>query len=165
MSDLFSHADPVPSSERQQPVRRQAEVVVPVDALRAFDGFTDGIHLWWPVAEYNILGDDSHIGFEDGDLVEESAEGEQALLGAVELWNAGAELVLVGSEVGGSSSSTGVLRVLFLPAGPEETVVRLANDVPTHADVPFLALVQDWQAVLNRYARFMGSGPTEFPVD
>jgi uncharacterized protein YndB with AHSA1/START domain len=165
MSNLFSHAVPEPSPEKTPTGTREATVIVPVDPERAFDGFTDSMHLWWPIGDFNVLDEQSHIGFEDGDLVEESPDGEQALLAAVELWNPGAELVLSATKAPAGPTGGAVLRVAFGFLGPKKTEVRLVFEGAGRADASALARIGDWQGVLDRYARFMGGSLPLSPFD
>lgn len=165
MSNLFSHAVPEPLPEKTPTAIRGAMVTVPVDPAQAFDGFTDSMHLWWPITDFNVLGDQSHIGFEDGDLVEESPEGKQAFLAAVELWKPGAELVLSATEALAGQTGGPALRIAFRSLGPNRTEVRLIVEGAGRADASLLAQVGDWQVVLDRYARFMGGSLDLSPFD
>jgi uncharacterized protein YndB with AHSA1/START domain/uncharacterized protein YciI len=72
------------------PIRR--EVVVDADQVTAFDVFTAGIGRWWPVAEFSVHGAEGTVAFVDGQIVERSAEGTDAVWGTVTRWEPPAAL-------------------------------------------------------------------------
>ncbi len=74
------------------PIRR--EVIVAADPDRAFAGFTDEMSAWWPLARLSVLGPASLVGFEDGRLVESTADGREAVWGEVLEWEPGRRLRL-----------------------------------------------------------------------
>ena len=54
------------------PIRR--EVLVDADPAVAFEVFTAGIGRWWPMEEHSVHGKGGAVAFEDGRLLERSAE-------------------------------------------------------------------------------------------
>ncbi len=85
MDGLFSHAaSSGDDSEVSAPLPELIHSVsVPVPVDQAFEGFTDYIHLWWPLNVYSHYGPGSHVSFSQGQLLEESEEGQQHLWGSV----------------------------------------------------------------------------------
>ncbi len=72
------------------PIRR--EVIVAADPERAFAVFTDEISGWWPLATHSVFGAGSLVGFQDGKLVEGTADGREAVWGEVHEWEPGRRL-------------------------------------------------------------------------
>ena len=66
------------------PIRR--EILVDADPAVAFEVFTAGIGQWWPVEEHSVHGKGGAVAFENGRLVERSADGEAAVWGTVTRW-------------------------------------------------------------------------------
>src|SRR5579862_6109048 len=75
----------VPPLSTIPPIRRQ--VMVDADPPRAFEVFTARIGRWWPVADLSVYGAGATVAFEDGRLVERSADGSVALWGTVTRWD------------------------------------------------------------------------------
>ena len=85
---LFSHAAEEPQpSKVLEPIT--FEVTVPHPPEQAFEGFTDLIHLWWPVDTHSILGDGSHVEFEETVLTETSDRDEVRNWGDILEWEPG----------------------------------------------------------------------------
>lgn len=156
MDNLFSHRanEPLPT-EPLPPVA--CSVTVPVPPEQAFDGFTDAIHLWWPLAEDSLFGAGSYVGFEEGNLVETAEDGRTSVWAEVDGWEPPRDLRLAWHR------GTGPL------AAQELEVVFLALDGATHVEVVHggWELVPDgrslrahferaWPQILARYQRFMG---------
>lgn len=161
MSELFSHAAPSPEPGAASLESRVTEVTVPVGQREAFDGFTDGIHLWWPLAGYSHFGADSHVGFEDGALLEESSQGEQYLWGQLRNWEPPSSLEL-SWQLGGNPLTPTRVTVEFETRGGRSTLVRLVQDRwPDGAEgVSMREKFGDWPAILARFVRFMGGQPS-----
>ncbi|HEY4615506.1 MAG TPA: hypothetical protein VIG75_08605 [Citricoccus sp.] len=143
-------------------------VAVPLDAERLADAFLDHVHLWWPAA-MRACGPDSHLGFEEGALLEEGVDGERHRWAEV-VGAEGASLTLRWS--GGSTGETGSgapwvdqpeVSLAFGPAGeaqvpgdrtvdgPEE---QLASLTVRGSGAP--GVREDWSSVLAGFARFTG---------
>ncbi|MCZ2403522.1 hypothetical protein IV498_10095 [Paenarthrobacter sp. Z7-10] len=131
-------------------------MTVSADQRAAFDGFTDNIHLWWPLADHSSLGPDAYIGFEDGLLIEESYSGDKDLWATVRHWSPPSSLEL--SWHGGNPLSPTRVRVSFNAVTKAATEVRLTQDRRPSANedgkVPENCV--PWDSILARYARFMG---------
>lgn len=171
MDNIFSHAQPTPGedpdSEGEVPPAIEAQVTVPTEAEQAYEGFTDYIHLWWPVKVFSAFGSGSHVGFESGTLIEESEGGRRqqwatvsrtqfpstdhpgrGVNGILELeFSLGEELV----------PPSRVL-VEFAEAGTGTTTVSLRHDGwaagPTGREQ--YAKYSQWPEILGYYHRFMG---------
>lgn len=157
MSSLFSHApEPVPEND-SVPAARSAVAVVPLPIAEAFDGFTDGIHLWWPMNTHSGFGGESHVGFEDGFLVEDSFTGTQCMWGEVQLWEEPASLVLKW-QLGDNPLTPTIVGIDFTAVGESSTTVTLKHDGWTPGEVGHEQYEKycDWPLILSRYARFMG---------
>lgn len=78
MQGLFSHAA-APEPDRDsagdaEPLHFTVRVPVGVD--EAFEGFTEYIHLWWPVSEHSRFGESAHMSLDVDGLSEESPTGQ-----------------------------------------------------------------------------------------
>lgn len=73
------------------PIHRSTFVPVPPE--RAFAAFTDEITTWWPLESHTVFADEaSSVAFEDGQLVEHTPDGRQAVWGTVTTWEPPSEL-------------------------------------------------------------------------
>lgn len=160
MDGLFSHAasanEPGSQDDYRLPERRHT-VNVPVSADQAFEGFSEYIHLWWPVNKFSHFGPGSHVTFDQGSLLEESEDGELHLWGKVVHLDAPHTIVL-------------------------DFTLGMETAPPTHVSLDFrergtgadLVLIHDgwsagyvgqeqyehytqWPEILDYYARFMGA--------
>ncbi|MBV1778800.1 SRPBCC domain-containing protein [Paeniglutamicibacter sp. ABSL32-1] len=160
MDGLFSHAasanEPGSQDDYRLPERRHT-VDVPVSADQAFEGFSEYIHLWWPVNKFSHFGPGSHVTFDQGSLLEESEDGELHLWGKVVHLDAPHTIVL-------------------------DFTLGMETAPPTHVSLDFrergtgadLVLIHDgwsagyvgqeqyehytqWPEILDYYARFMGA--------
>ncbi|HEY4616520.1 MAG TPA: hypothetical protein VIG75_13760 [Citricoccus sp.] len=146
-------------------------VAVPLDAERLADAFLDHLHLWWPAA-MRACGPDSHLGFEEGALLEEGADGDchrwAEVVGAE-----GASLTLRWSggpggspgATGGGAPVTGRAEVsLAFAAGDDAGAPgeRTADGAEAqHASLTVRGsgapgVREDWSRVLAGFARFTG---------
>lgn len=157
MSNLFSHAHEPDYVSIHEHEDFDESVVLDVPVDQAFDGFTDGVHLWWPVAEQSISGEGSHVAFLRDHVVEETEDGEEILWADVMEWESGEFIQLhwiLGQEQYGSAD----VEIHFEAAGAGQTQVRVVTEkMPQHHvqgdDDVFIC---DWSLILSRYARFMG---------
>jgi hypothetical protein len=68
------------------PLTRTTFVACPPE--RAFAAFTGAIGQWWPLESHSVYGGNARsVAFEDGFLVERSAEGRSCTWGQVLTWN------------------------------------------------------------------------------
>ncbi|WP_125616757.1 SRPBCC domain-containing protein [Specibacter cremeus] len=156
MSDIFSHAPTRIPAGDAAPAARVTKVLVPVGPEYAFDGFTDGIHLWWPMTTSGAFGDGSHAGFDDRQLVEEAPDGRAQLWAEVRSWTPPSSLVL-DWQLGDSPLTPTTVAVTFDPI-EGGTLVTLIHDgwAPGDLGREQYAKHCDWPLILAGYARFMG---------
>ncbi|GAA4659392.1 hypothetical protein [Arthrobacter cryoconiti] len=156
MSNIFSHAPdpdyvPVEASSRGKVI-----VVLGVSAEHAFDGFTDGVHLWWPVETMSVFGIGAHIAFLEDHLVEESDDGEESVLANVVDWDASSALGLEWT-VGSHAFAPLNVEITFEAVESNSCRVSVEFDrVSTDEEQISREFVCDWSLILASYTRFMG---------
>lgn len=157
MSELFSHATPTSATESGPLEPLSVDVTVGVGQREAFDGFTDNMHLWWPLSEFSTFGLKSHVGFEDGVLLEESPDGEQGLWATVQRWFPPSSLELSWHQGGNPLHPTRV-RVGFDALTDSATAIHLTQDNwPSGVEGrKARERYRDWAGILGGYVRFMG---------
>ncbi len=159
MNNLFSHAPsdtPEPDGGAGlEPV--VVAVVVPGAVARAFIGFTEHAHLWWPMEERSVFGAGSYVEFEDLLILETADDGRTAVWGSIDDWQP--PLSFHASWHPGTTALWSTeLRVAFraVEAGTEVRLVQTgwegAED-PARARADYSA---GWPTVLERFVRFMG---------
>ena len=156
MQNLFSHAhepDYVVSNKTEQ-----LEVMIIIDAPldQAFDGFTDAVHLWWPVSEQSVFGEGSHVALLRDHLVEESTEGEEIVWADITEWESPGHLSLQW-VLGSDPENPPEVDISFELADGGMTKVSVTYDhVPGAEAAEDGTFACDWSLILSRYARFMG---------
>lgn len=160
MTSLFSHAPVSAPDDLQVPAARSAVVNVPVPVVEAFDGFTDGIHLWWPMDSHSTYGEEAHVGFEEGVLLEDAFAGASSIWGEVRSWEESSSLVM-SWQLGGQPLTPTTVHVDFKANGESSTTVTVFHDgwVPGRAGWQQYETYCDWPLILARFARFMGGAP------
>lgn len=158
-TSLFSHAPQEPEQpKRVEPVHCQ--VTVPQASREAFDGFTDLIHLWWPVDSHSVSGDGSHVQFEDDVLTETTLDDEVHVWGEILEWEPDSRLRCTWHP-GSNAGAAGELTVEFAESHPGRTEVRLSHsgweNMPD-SQQGRAEYAEGWPQILGRYVRFMG-GP------
>ncbi|MDQ0092140.1 SRPBCC domain-containing protein [Paeniglutamicibacter psychrophenolicus] len=161
MDGLFSHAASAnePSSQDGYHLPEHRHTVnVPVSADQAFEGFSEYIHLWWPVGKFSQFGPGSHVTFERGSLLEESEDGDQHLWGKVVHLEAPDSIVL-DFTLGMETAPPTHVSLEFHEQGSGTEVV-LTHDGWASGEIGQQQYDQytDWPEVLEYYARFMGAG-------
>ncbi|WP_425864178.1 hypothetical protein [Arthrobacter sp. TWP1-1] len=156
MQNLFSHAhepDYVSPSEAK-PYEGSVVIEVPLDP--AFDGFTDAVHLWWPVAELSVFGEGSHIAILRDHLVEESEDGEEIVWADIQEWDS-PEFIKFRWTLGQEEFGTSEVDIRFEPseAGMTRMTISCEQITGSESDSDNV-FVCDWSLILSRYARFMG---------
>lgn len=156
MDSIFSHLpeeEPAPSG-LPVPPRLTAAAEVPRGLEEAFNGFTDGIHLWWP-DEQTQFGAGTHPEFTDGQLFEEGENGEVALWATIE--SAATNQLTLQWSRGGAIQAPSRVHISFL-AVSEGTRVELSHDGWARGNdgVSQFEAAPDWAGILGRYRRFMG---------
>jgi hypothetical protein len=122
---------------------------IPLDAERAVEAFLEYVHLWWPEA-LRSCGEDSHVGFGDGVLLEEGLEGgRHRWADVVGIEGAALDLRWFGAARDEADAAGLDVTVEFSPESTTQTRVTVRGSGPT-------SFLQDWQSVLDGYARFTG---------
>ena len=162
-SSLFSHAENPESGSAGDAGRTAiAEVVtarkVPRDPHEAFNGFTDYLHLWWP-EDLTEFGEGTHPEFEGGVLTETGPEGDTAVWATVRAKEPDVRLEL--DWVAGHSPRIPTdVSVAFVPEEDGSTLVTVRHggleQLPEPAE-EYERVSEEWELVLDRYARFMGA--------
>lgn len=160
MSSLFSHAadhNPEPTSVDELDAL-VAAVTVPGPVSRAFEGFTDHTHLWWPLAAHSVYGEHSYVEFEEQLILETADDGRASIWGTIGDWQP--PFTFQASWHPGTTALWSTeLRVVFSRDG-ESTAVEVRHDGWEGAENP-AAVRQDWERawpeILAHFARFMGA--------
>lgn len=156
MQNLFSHAhepDYVASSETEH---LEDVVIIDVPMDQAFDGFTDAVHLWWPVSEQSVFGEGSHVALLRDHLVEESIDGEEIVWADITEWDSPSHLGLQW-VLGTDSENRLEADISFELADGGMTKVSVTYDhAPGGQAAEDGTFACDWALILTRYARFMG---------
>ncbi|MHA7175996.1 SRPBCC domain-containing protein [Arthrobacter sp. Sr24] len=156
MHNLFSHVHEPDYVAPQATQQLEDGVLIDVPVDQAFDGFTDGIHLWWPVSEQSVFGDGSHIALLRNHLVEESIDGEEIIWADIVEWEAPEHLNLLW-VFGNDPESEREVDVVFEAANQGMTRVKITfHQSSAGEDLNESEFSCDWPLILSRYARFMG---------
>ena len=137
------------------PIRR--EILVDADPAVAFEVFTAGIGQWWPMEEHSVHGKGGAVAFEDGRLVERSADGEAAVWGTVTRWEPPAAVAFTWHP-GRPAERASYVAVTFGAEG-SQTLVRLEHTGWDAFDDPAAARAEydhGWPLVLGRYQEHVG---------
>ncbi|MCY1158305.1 MAG: hypothetical protein MOP51_1329 [Citricoccus sp.] len=122
---------------------------VPLAADRAVEAFLEYVHLWWPSA-LRTCGEDSHLGFEEGSLLEEGVDGSRHRWADVAgIDGASLSLRWFGA---GHEQAAGTGTDVTLEFAIESTTQTLVTIRGSGA----ISLRQDWHPLLDGYARFAG---------
>lgn len=173
MSDIFSHAPETPEEESGPLPPIEITRTVAAEPEQAFLGWTEHIHLWWPMAEYSVSGEDALIDFEGGELVETSAGDQMISWGTVLSsdapsylsfsWHPGvnplqATEVQLAFSPFRSAAPTASEGNTPLASGTELTLTHTGWQNSTDATTARTKYLAGWPGILDRYVRFMG-GP------
>jgi uncharacterized protein YciI len=137
------------------PIRR--EILVDADPAVAFEVFTAGIGQWWPVEEHSVHGKGAAVAFEDGRLVERSADGEAVVWGTVTRWEPPTAVAFTWHP-GRPAERASYVGVTFGAEG-RQTLVRLEHTGWDAFDDPAAARAEydhGWPLVLGRYREHVG---------
>src|SRR5688572_31876233 len=80
MENLFSHPAASGADEPGTPADVDPvvyAVVVPGSVSRAFIGFTEHTHLWWPMESNSVFGAGSYVEFEENLILETADRSEE----------------------------------------------------------------------------------------
>lgn len=161
MDNLFSHA-PADKSDGPEPEDEGGleplvyTITVPGPVARAFVGFTEHTHLWWPLEDHSVFGAGSYVEFEENLVLETTDDGRTATWGSIDDWQP--PLSFHASWHPGTSAVWSTeLRVAFraVEAGTE---LRLVHSGWEGAEDPAAARAEytaGWPVVLQRFVRFM----------
>jgi prepilin-type processing-associated H-X9-DG protein len=132
------------------PIRR--EVTVDADLATSFEIFTSGIDRWWPIDLHSVHGAGGNVTFVDGQLVEQSAEGEISLWGTVTKWNP-PTVVAFTWHPGTDEQRASRVEVTFTPLDSQTLVVLEHSGWETFGDPAAARDEYDhgWPEVLGRY--------------
>lgn len=161
MDNLFSHA-PADKSDGPEPEDEGGleplvyTITVPGPVARAFVGFTEHTHLWWPLEDHSVFGAGSYVEFEENLVLETTDDGRTATWGSIDDWQP--PLSFHASWHPGTSAVWSTeLRVAFR-AVEVGTELRLVHSGWEGAEDPAAARAEytaGWPVVLQRFVRFM----------
>jgi len=157
MDELFSHAPQATPAHGTAEVVDDVRAHVPQLPEQAAEGFTDYLHLWWPVGIFSLAGPGSHVWWDERGCGEEAETGEVHVWGRTLRWDwprgAEAELTLANEQ-------RLSLSVMIEASGQGSTVLLRATrpeEIPAHPGREGGEAPRDvWEQVLGFYARFMG---------
>ncbi|GHD10694.1 SRPBCC domain-containing protein [Zhihengliuella salsuginis] len=160
MQGLFSHAptpDPDPTPDEDSgPLR--FTVRVPVADGKAFEGFTEYIHLWWPADEYSRFGSGTHMSLDQDGLAEETDSGEHCQWASLHEATAPTRLELRCTYDFEDLPPSRVV-VTFVDEGGETDVTLTHDHLSAGADGRRQSEAYSfWAEILGRFGRFMGAG-------
>ncbi|PQZ88109.1 hypothetical protein CQ018_16795 [Arthrobacter sp. MYb227] len=159
MDVIFSHAAPSEDDDRggEGLPAHIHSVLVPVHADQAFEGFTDYLHLWWPLGVYSHFGSGSHISFSQGQMIEESEDGDQHLWGEIIDFEM-SQRIVINFSLGMESAPSTRLEFTFAEAGTgTEVGLRHEGWARGSAGKAQYERYERWGEVIEYYARFMGA--------
>ena len=93
------------------------QIVVDTDPSVAFGVFT-AVGSWWPLGIRSVLGTEATVGFVNGRLVEQGADGRTALWGSVTRWEPGVAVALTWHP-GRPPEQAGRLEITFAAEGAQ----------------------------------------------
>ena len=131
------------------PLRR--EVTVDTDPATAFEVFTARIGQWWPVAEKGVFGAGATVAFDDGLLIERSADGQSDHWGTVTRWDPPHALAFSWHPGGAPASH---VEITFAAVADRTRVTVVHTGWEAYADPAGARenYEQGWPTVLDRLA-------------
>jgi len=138
-----------------EPLTFSFEVACPQE--RAFDLWANRIKTWWP-SDHTVSGRkdvtvilESGVG---GRIFERTPEGEEHEWGEVTAWEPPQQLSYLW-HLGSDRSDATTVTVMFVPNGPEETIVRIEHDgwerLGSRAEERRNRNSAGWQSLVNYY--------------
>jgi uncharacterized protein YciI len=132
------------------PIRRQ--IILDADPETAFAVFTERLGQWWPLAELSVYGAGATVAFDEGHIVERSAEGRTAVWGTVTRWEP-PSVVAFSWHPGRTPQKASHVEVIFA-ARADQTLVTLEHagwDAFADPAAARAEYDQGWPMVLDRY--------------
>ncbi len=142
------------------PIRR--EILVDADPAAAFEVFTAGLGRWWPLGEFSVHGQRATVAFAGGQIVERSADGQDAVWGTVTRWEPPAAVAFTWHPGRSADRASHVVVTFAAEPGEEgagQTRVRLEHTGWDAFDDPASARAEydhGWPLVLDRYMSAFG---------
>jgi uncharacterized protein YciI/uncharacterized protein YndB with AHSA1/START domain len=129
------------------PLRR--EILVDTDPATAFEVFTAQIGQWWPLAEKSVFGADAAVAFDDGQIIERSADGQTDLWGTVTRWDPPRTLAFSWHPGG---APTSYVEISFTAAADRTRVAVVHSGWEAYGDPAAARAMYDegWPEVLDR---------------
>jgi uncharacterized protein YciI len=140
------------------PVRR--EILLEADPGTAFEVFTTRIGAWWPLAELSVYGAGATVAFTDGQIIERSADGTEAVWGTVTRWEPPGAVAFTWHP-GKSADRASHVEVTFAVAADQTLVTLEHTGWDVFADPAAARDEYDhgWPMVLDRYRDYFDSEP------
>lgn len=157
--------NPVPPISSVPPIRRA--IMVEADQAAAFEVFTASLGRWWPLDEHSVHGRDATVSFDDGQIVERSADGQAAVWGTVTRWEP-PSLVAFSWHPGQPADRASHVEVSFTRAAPGRTMVRLEHTGWDAFADPAAARAEydhGWPRVLDRYQEHLAARDADEDAD
>jgi len=131
------------------PLRR--EIIVDTDPATAFEVFTAQIGRWWPIADKGVFGADATVAFDDGQIIERSADGQSDLWGTVTRWDPPDGL---GFSWHPGGAPTSHVEITFAAVADQTRVSVVHTGWEAYADAAAAREMYDqgWPSVLDRFA-------------
>jgi len=148
----------------EPPLAVEREVIVDCVPERAFAVWTEGIHLWWPLAGHSIGGADAvRVAIEPGvggRILEVGRDGQVSVWGTVLEWDP-PDVLRHTWHLGADPVRATEVEVRFAPHGDGRTRVALRHTgferFGADADRRRDGNARGWAAVTPSYGAFMGA--------
>lgn len=165
---LFSEAPLRAESDPTNPPPARLETVtIPVDQTTAFEGFTEYLHLWWPVS-VTAFGEDTQPYFSETEVAEESADGATHVWANIDEFDP-PERIHLAWILGANPESPTEVTVDFQESADNasHTVLSLIHRgwAPGSEGWDQYRKYSHWPEILTSYAHFMGAKPADAPVE
>ena len=133
------------------PIRRA--ILVEADPAAAFEVFTAGLGRWWPLDKLSVHGQDATVSFDDGQIIERSADGEATVWGTVTRWEPPVAVAFTWHP-GRPADEASRVEVTFIAGAPGQTMVRLEHagwEAFADPDAARAEYEHGWPLVLDGY--------------
>jgi uncharacterized protein YndB with AHSA1/START domain/uncharacterized protein YciI len=146
------------------PIRR--EILVDANPETAFEVFTARVAKWWPVADKSVYGAGTMVAFEDGQILERSADGQVAVWGTITRWEPPQVLAFTWHPGYGAERASHVEITFAARAG--QTLVTVEHTGWEAFADPAAARAeynQGWPLVLDCYREYAAGAGDGEPAD